>query len=482
MLFLPELPGRFPVGATTFITPVRSPRTVGSFKLRSQSDAPQSALYLEEVAFTAYYPANISNTTRKGLNWLIRPVKESLRGLAHFSNIPHWVLWPIVYLFGSLIKIPVYPNAPLARPVKVSSNKAKVEYEQWPLVIFSHGLGGSRTAYSQICSRLATSGKVVLAMEHRDGTGCVCIRRVRNADGTHGLEPMLYYKEHDVVLDNTKDQDNATPLPLRTDQLEFRREEIYTAYQTFSQFLQNDPSSELGTIDNSQIDSTSWSYVDPTSGKGPVCFEANVSLAGHSFGGCTVLSILSTEPPPKYLHIPATHALVLDPWLEPLATPGPAPLAQTLASLSHNASSLSNSTGSTSSAQRTLGGSEVKDHSLPAMLVINSETFTLWKDHYTRLEDVISAWEPHGQRILTLVASRHTDFSDFPLLPVIRTAKAKKIMDVFSKLSIAFLEGQLEQELEKTSTRKMDIEIAGKKKDGRPKRKLVGAVGDVVIA
>lgn len=38
----------------------------------------------------------------------------------------------------------------------------------------------------------------------------------------------------------------------------------------------------------------------------------------------------------------------------------------------------------------------------PRMLVINSETFTLWKDHYARLQEVVAGWEPHGGKILTL--------------------------------------------------------------------------------
>lgn len=72
MLFLPEIPGRFRVGATTFVTPVRPARTVGSAKiLNLVSHVREPALHLEEVAFTAYYPADI-NGRQKGLNWVIR--------------------------------------------------------------------------------------------------------------------------------------------------------------------------------------------------------------------------------------------------------------------------------------------------------------------------------------------------------------------------------------------------------------------------
>lgn len=61
--------------------------------------------------------------------------------------------------------MPVIPLAPLAPP-PASSSTAK-----HPLVIFSHGLAGTRNTYSQYCSALAAKGYVVLAIEHRDGSG-----------------------------------------------------------------------------------------------------------------------------------------------------------------------------------------------------------------------------------------------------------------------------------------------------------------------
>lgn len=73
-LFLPDTNGRFPVGVTTFATPVRPARAIGSVKLKNvqSKDKPKNALYLEEVAFTAYYPADINANSRKGAPWLLR--------------------------------------------------------------------------------------------------------------------------------------------------------------------------------------------------------------------------------------------------------------------------------------------------------------------------------------------------------------------------------------------------------------------------
>jgi platelet-activating factor acetylhydrolase len=73
MFFLPEIQGRFAVGASTFVTPVRPACTTGSATLRNSTS---SAFRLQEVAFTAYYPAELtSKTVRKGVDWLIRLVE-----------------------------------------------------------------------------------------------------------------------------------------------------------------------------------------------------------------------------------------------------------------------------------------------------------------------------------------------------------------------------------------------------------------------
>ena len=80
MFSLPEVHGKYPVGATTFAVPITAQddasRIVGRAKLKpssgGQPDTP--ALKLEEVAFTAYYPADTQMAAHKGMYWLPRCV------------------------------------------------------------------------------------------------------------------------------------------------------------------------------------------------------------------------------------------------------------------------------------------------------------------------------------------------------------------------------------------------------------------------
>ncbi|KAG1755516.1 platelet-activating factor acetylhydrolase, isoform II-domain-containing protein [Suillus lakei] len=446
MLFLSEFHGRFPVGATTFKLPV-SAKVLGTAKIRrhGHSDGGQSlkpALQLEQVVFTAYYPADVSgNKVKKGLDWLLRPLRASLYGYASYSGISTWLLWPIVYLYGTLLRIPVYPNAPLLRQRPTASHgHTRSETRSWPLVIFSHGLGGSRTAYSQLCTRLASSGRVVLAVQHRDGSGHAFISSTTG----HGL----YVREKDLIW--TSDDENTMD-NFRQQQLAFRRHEIYLAFRSFRQLIQDGyhgSSHGLQTIDKKPIDWSSWSSDDDT--KAVEC-EKDVLLAGHSFGGATVFTTLSTDPPADVsAPIPVHKALILDPWLEPIPSPGPCPLPQ--------------------------GPGDA----LPQLLVISSENFSLWKTHFARLISVVQAWQPEKRRVLTILRSQHDSFSDFPLLPLVSRRPARIIMDRIVELSEAFIDGDVDAFIDETATRKMEIRIVGKKPDGSPQRQLVGEVGDLI--
>ncbi|GIM11055.1 hypothetical protein Vretimale_14412 [Volvox reticuliferus] len=72
-------------------------------------------------------------------------------------------------LGGSRV-LPVYYNAPVATPAAAPG--------PLPVLIFSHGLAGTRNAYSSICIEMASRGYLVMALEHSDGSAS-CARLPR---------------------------------------------------------------------------------------------------------------------------------------------------------------------------------------------------------------------------------------------------------------------------------------------------------------
>jgi platelet-activating factor acetylhydrolase len=142
---------------------------------------------------------------------------------------------------------------------------------------------------------MAASGKVVLAIEHRDGTGPVVV-------DSRG-EPKLYIQEDQWMYaiyvisvtnanatnswDPTKPQP-SDPLPMRADQLRFRRKEIYQIYTAFKDLVNGvrgepDDVFKLNVLDGANVDLKCW--------EGVVNCEENVGLVGHSFGGATLVCI-----------------------------------------------------------------------------------------------------------------------------------------------------------------------------------------------
>ncbi len=79
------------------------------------------------------------------------------------------------------------------------------------------------------------------------------------------------------------------PLPLRGQQLEFRHHEIQIAYSAFCRLVADDPTLQIATIDGGLYHRASWAASDD-SGLKRVLYEDQVTLTGHSFGGCTVVS------------------------------------------------------------------------------------------------------------------------------------------------------------------------------------------------
>lgn len=204
-------------------------------------------------------------------------------------------------------------------------------------------------------------------------------------------------------------------LLLREDQLTFRRLEIYEVYHAFRKILETDDEPSDVHAEG-QINWRDW-----TSDK--VVHEAHVSLSGHSFGGATVvstsfklrhcvdnivikLSLLANPPPDALPSLPVSHALLFDPWIEPLPSPGPNPYKSS-PNPRQDPSPLNNGAiSSDPSAIVSTGNSDdARATGSMRLLVINSEGFTLWGEHYARLQGIVRSWDPKFGRLITICES-----------------------------------------------------------------------------
>ncbi|KJE90832.1 hypothetical protein CAOG_02074 [Capsaspora owczarzaki ATCC 30864] len=111
---------------------------------------------------------------------------ESARAYASFIGIPAAAHFLVSHL--SLIKMNATENGPIARNA------------QFPVAIFCHGLGGSRTANAIICKELASFGFVVLCPEFHDGSASYTVlpdgREIRYQRPSRSDDEWLYSFRH----------------------------------------------------------------------------------------------------------------------------------------------------------------------------------------------------------------------------------------------------------------------------------------------
>ncbi|OJD29921.1 platelet-activating factor acetylhydrolase protein [Diplodia corticola] len=225
---LPKYTGPYSVGTMDMEIPAKRPSNFSHIKRKGQH-----LLRLETVLFTLYYPTTPTSTRgnppdgRKKWSrptWLPRPRRQVARGYGRFAGMGESTATSWFGATTMFTKLPAWRNAPLAAhwppfandtssrqqgkeegplppPFVVEDARAVSMLghndetgeddddegcwdEEWdedawerrkmpkfPLLVFSHGLGGNRTAYSSVCGEFASYGFVVCALEHRDGSG-----------------------------------------------------------------------------------------------------------------------------------------------------------------------------------------------------------------------------------------------------------------------------------------------------------------------
>lgn len=177
----------------------------------------------------------------------------TLGGLAHYTRMSR-------FLFGVLgaRRHPAIHAAPAA----TRDGGADGRGARFPLIVFSHGLGGCMEMYSQLCRHLASCGYIVLALEHEDGSGCYA----EAADGS----PIWHERPDDTPYSRDK------VLRFRTPMLKQRAADI----EAVLEYLQCD---QTAAEDPALADPALAAVLDAADRR-----EGAAMLVGHSFGGAAV--------------------------------------------------------------------------------------------------------------------------------------------------------------------------------------------------
>lgn len=164
--------------------PVEKPRTFSKMTRHSQH-----LLKLETVLMTVFYPSAFGSGSGRDPSgsskwsrqtWLSRPRVRMAKGYGHFAGMGNLAV-PWFASTTMFTKIPAFRNAKPAAHWPPADNSihggTKVKNEEgppppggdsvpdFPMMIFSHGLGGNRNCYSSLC------GEVSLA---NPPTGTLC--------------------------------------------------------------------------------------------------------------------------------------------------------------------------------------------------------------------------------------------------------------------------------------------------------------------
>lgn len=196
-----------------------------------------------------------------------------MRGMSVFTKLPAW-------LFHNM------HNAVLAAVEGAPVADNITDGKGWPVVLFSHGLGGSLEMYSHINQQLASSGNVVVVLNHCDGSASVASPAAGKVE---------YYHQ---ISREVRDNIDGAGFRFRNAQLRQRVRELRAV---LSDMLDR---KERVTARSKSTAVT----VDDVLARADT---SNVSAVGHSFGAATALSAAHEDER-------IARAVLLDAWMEPV--------------------------------------------------------------------------------------------------------------------------------------------------------------------
>eukprot|EP00208_Stichococcus_sp_RCC1054_P001407 CAMPEP_0206139326 /NCGR_PEP_ID=MMETSP1473-20131121/5532_1 /ASSEMBLY_ACC=CAM_ASM_001109 /TAXON_ID=1461547 /ORGANISM="Stichococcus sp, Strain RCC1054" /LENGTH=591 /DNA_ID=CAMNT_0053533067 /DNA_START=242 /DNA_END=2017 /DNA_ORIENTATION=- len=232
-------------------------------------------------------------TAKQGQPWISSFREATGYASFIFFKAARWQRWTLkqvlrmaLWIAGVTTNLPIWRGAAVkdhhaessgGSSTSSSSSSGVTRQGRYPVLVFSHGLGGTRGTYSVLCAELASQGHVVMAVEHADGTASAV--HLAGQGGWHnyaGLGP-----------------DEA-----KFAKVGWRIRELATARQLLHCL-------NAGTLRPEHCTLTGG-FAASALLQGRLDMD-RLALVGHSFGGVTVGTATAIDPHPL-------AAVTLDPW------------------------------------------------------------------------------------------------------------------------------------------------------------------------
>ena len=456
---LPTYTGPYPVATMEIEVPAKNPQVFSDIKRKNRH-----VLQLETVLMTIYYPTNHDNYNLQNRDskvsrqlWLGRPRLSIAEGYGHFAGAGKMII-PL-FLPVLFTKLPAYRNSPVAshwappRNISVAGKKIKLQTgtkpegapdePTFPLILFSHGLGGTRTMYSSVCGEFASYGFVVCAIEHRDGTAPrTYVNHSKSGEGSledlekrggvdhlheereKGYDVIDYLFPKDNPYDTSPNNEKGVDRELRDAQTALRMAEVEEAYRVICEIVNGDGQDvadrNLRRKGFQASSSRGLEGVDWSRWKSRVRLDY-VTAAGHSFGGATVTEML--RHPDRFHYI--SQGIIYDIW---------------------------------GAGTRPPEDEAPQNRIHTPVLAINSEAFTYWPSNFELIDSLVKEAQdspvPCPSWLLTVRGTVHVSQSDFSLmypnlcsLFLKEIANPRRALDLNINASLEFLSRVLPAEL-----------------------------------
>lgn len=175
---LPPYSGYYDVGTIDLEIPLDQPRRLSATTFTKSSEP---AFQIDTILCSIFYPAETGATTSKPKHpWVPKPTALYGEGYARLAHMDSSTAKQLFTLGVSMLvgghKIRAEVDAKLHGPAPDSDDAPADTPDnsglpKFPVVFFSHGTASTRTGYTHFCGELASRGFLVVAIEHRDGSG-----------------------------------------------------------------------------------------------------------------------------------------------------------------------------------------------------------------------------------------------------------------------------------------------------------------------